>query len=110
MATAIKKRDAVKEYNFSWEAKDKKGKAVKGDMIAASEAVVAATLRRQSLLVTKVRKQRSLQKGKVTSKDITLFTRQLSTMMKAGVPLLQAFDIVGKGHSKPCRAKTIAGY
>ncbi|MDP2827841.1 MAG: type II secretion system F family protein [Sulfuricellaceae bacterium] len=107
MATAIKKRDAVKEYNFSWEAKDKKGKAVKGDMVAASEAVVAATLRRQSLLVTKVKKQRSFRKGKITSKDISLFTRQLSTMMKAGVPLLQAFDIVGKGHSNPAVQKLL---
>lgn len=107
MATATKKRDAVKEYPFSWEAKDKKGKVVKGDMIAASEAVVAATLRRQSLLVTKVKKQRSLSKGKVTSKDITLFTRQLSTMMKAGVPLLQAFDIVGKGHANPAVQKLL---
>jgi type IV pilus assembly protein PilC len=107
MATATKKRDAVKEYTFSWEAKDKKGKIIKGDMIAASEAVVSATLRRQSLLVTKVKKQRSLSKGKVTSKDITLFTRQLSTMMKAGVPLLQAFDIVGKGHSNPAVQKLL---
>lgn len=107
MAITTKKRDAVKEYPFAWEAKDKKGKIIKGDMIAASEAVVAATLRRQNLLVTKVKKQRSLSKGKVTAKDITLFTRQLSTMMKAGVPLLQAFDIVGKGHSNPAVQKLL---
>lgn len=107
MAITAKKRDAVKEYPYAWEAKDKKGKLIKGDMIAASEAVVAATLRRQSLLVTKVKKQRSLSKGKVTAKDISLFTRQLSTMMKAGVPLLQAFDIVGKGHSNPAVQKLL---
>jgi type IV pilus assembly protein PilB len=70
-----------------------------GEMRAGGEALVQATLRRQGVLVTKVKKQSFKRGGKITEKDITLFTRQLATMMKAGVPLLQAFDIVGKGAS-----------
>jgi len=92
----------VKQITFLWEGKDKKGKIIKGEIRASGEAVVNATLRRQGITVTKVKKQSSFtSKGKITEKDITLFTRQLATMMKAGVPLLQAFDIVGKGHSNP---------
>lgn len=92
----------VKQMTFLWEGKDKKGKIIKGEIRASGEAVVNATLRRQGITVTKVKKQSSFaSKGKITEKDITLFTRQLATMMKSGVPLLQAFDIVGKGHSNP---------
>jgi type IV pilus assembly protein PilC len=103
MATAAGalRREAVKEAIFQWEGRDKSGKSVKGEMRASGEAVVNATLRRQGINVTKVRKQRLAGGKKVTEKDIALFTRQLATMMKAGVPLLQAFDIVGKGHSNP---------
>src|SRR5512134_1273292 len=103
MATAAGalRRDAVKEMIFQWEGRDKSGKSVKGEMRASGEAVVNATLRRQGINVTKVRKQRLAGGKKVTEKDIALFTRQMATMMKAGVPLLQAFDIVGKGHSNP---------
>ncbi|MGZ8258517.1 MAG: type II secretion system F family protein, partial [Methylotenera sp.] len=92
---------ATKEVTYSWEGKDKKGKAVKGEMRATGDSFVNATLRRQGIVVTKVKKQNTLfaSKGRVSDKDITLFTRQLATMMKAGVPLLQSFDIVGKGHS-----------
>src|SRR5574340_1685982 len=99
MATAAAAVAAAKskEVTFSWEGKDKAGKTVRGDMRASSETVVSATLRRQGILVGKVRKQRKGLGGKVTEKDISLFTRQLATMMKAGVPLLQSFDIVGKG-------------
>lgn len=98
-----------KQSVFLWEGKDRKGKVVKGEMRANGEAVVNATLRRQGIAVTKVKKQSSLRiKGKVSDKDITLFTRQLATMMKAGVPLLQAFDIVGKGHHNPAVAKLLA--
>lgn len=111
MATAAlkrgSKRDAVKEYIFLWEGKDRSGKQVKGEMRASGENVVNATLRRQGILVTKVRKQRVGGRKKITEKDITLFTRQLATMMKAGVPLLQAFDIVGKGHSNPSVSKLL---
>ncbi len=99
---------ATKQITYVWEGKDKKGKSIKGEMRAAGESFVSATLRRQGITVTKVKKQSSFaSKGKITDKDITLFTRQLATMMKAGVPLLQAFDIVGKGHSNPAVAKLL---
>ena len=99
---------ANKQITYIWEGKDKKGKVIKGEMRAAGDSFVSATLRRQGITVTKVKKQSAFaNKGKVTDKDITLFTRQLATMMKAGVPLLQAFDIVGKGHSNPAVAKLL---
>jgi type IV pilus assembly protein PilC len=103
MATAAGalRREAVKESVFTWEGRDKAGKTVKGEMRASGPHVVLATLRRQGINVGKVRKQRLAGGKKVTEKDIALFTRQMATMMKAGVPLLQAFDIVGKGHSNP---------
>ncbi|MCB5188465.1 type II secretion system F family protein [Methylobacillus caricis] len=98
----------TKEVTYSWEGTDKKGKRVKGEMKASGEAFVKATLRRQGINVLKVSKQRGFKSGgKVTDKDVTLFTRQLATMMKAGVPLLQAFDIVGKGHSNPAVSKLL---
>jgi type IV pilus assembly protein PilC len=98
----------TKQITYNWEGKDKKGKVIKGEMRAAGESFVSATLRRQGITVTKVKKQSGFaKKGKITDKDITLFTRQLATMMKAGVPLLQAFDIVGKGHSNPAVAKLL---
>lgn len=106
MAANIK---ATKELTYVWEGKDRKGKVVKGELKATGESYVNATLRRQGITVTKVKKQSGLGvKGKVKEKDITLFTRQLATMMKAGVPLLQAFDIVGKGHSNAAVAKLLA--
>ena len=99
---------ATKEITYLWEGKDKKGKVIKGEMKAASEAFVNSSLRRQGVTVTKVKKQSSFSsKGRVSEKDITLFTRQLATMMKSGVPLLQSFDIVGKGHSNPAVAKLL---
>jgi len=99
---------ASKQITYVWEGKDKKGKVIKGEMRAAGESFVNATLRRQGITVTKVKKQSGFsKKGKVTDKDISLFTRQLATMMKSGVPLLQAFDIVGKGHSNPAVAKLL---
>jgi type IV pilus assembly protein PilC len=99
---------ATKQTTYIWEGKDKKGKVIKGEMRAAGDSFVSATLRRQGITVTKVKKQSAFaSKGKITDKDITLFTRQLATMMKAGVPLLQAFDIVGKGHSNPAVAKLL---
>ncbi len=99
---------ATKQITYLWEGKDKKGKVIKGEMRAAGESFVSATLRRQGITVTKVKKQSGFaKKGRITDKDITLFTRQLATMMKAGVPLLQAFDIVGKGHSNPAVSKLL---
>jgi type IV pilus assembly protein PilC len=106
MAANVK---ATKEVTYVWEGKDRKGKVVKGELKATGESYVNATLRRQGITVTKVKKQSGLAaKGKIKEKDITLFTRQLATMMKSGVPLLQAFDIVGKGHSNPAVAKLLA--
>ncbi|MFV1922386.1 MAG: type II secretion system F family protein [Methylotenera sp.] len=99
---------ASKQITYLWEGKDKKGKVVKGEMRANGDSFVKATLRRQGINVTKIKKQSSFsKKGKVSDKDITLFTRQLATMMKSGVPLLQAFDIVGKGHNNPAVAKLL---
>lgn len=100
MATAAKK---VKDATFQWEGMDKRGKKVKGQLQAGGEAMVNAQLRKQGITVTKVKKQSTLFSGgkRITDKDITLFTRQLATMMKAGVPLLQSFEIVGRGHSNP---------
>jgi type IV pilus assembly protein PilC len=105
MATAVAK--GAKEFNFAWEGRDKAGKTVRGELRASGDAVVNATLRRQGIMVTKVKKQSFKKGGKVSDKDITLFTRQLATMMKAGVPLLQSFDIVGKGHSNPAVSRLL---
>jgi type IV pilus assembly protein PilC len=87
----------VKEFNFVWEGKDKSGKVMRGEVRAASLAVASTTLRRQGILPIKVKKQTFRRGGKVSEKDIAIFTRQMATMMKSGVPLLQSFDIVGKG-------------
>jgi type IV pilus assembly protein PilC len=97
----------VKENVYAWEGKDKSGKTVRGELRAGGEAVVNVTLRRQGVMVTKIKKKVYRSGKKITGKDIALFTRQLATMMKAGVPLLQSFDIVGKGHSNPSMAKLI---
>jgi type IV pilus assembly protein PilC len=106
-ATAAVGRDKPKEFNWVWEGRDRQGKMTKGEMRATGEAVVKSTLRRQGIQVLKIKKARAGMGGKVTDKDITLFTRQLATMMKAGVPLLQSFDIVGKGHANPAVAKLL---
>ena len=100
MATAVAARSA-KEMVFEWEGRDKNGKVVRGEIRAGGEAAVSASLRRQGILLTKVKKRRSTGGRSVKQKDIALFTRQLATMMKAGVPLLQAFDIVGRGATNP---------
>ena len=107
MATATaaaRTKQAIKEFSYSWEGRDKQGKMVRGDLRATGEAVVKSTLRRQGIQVVKVKRVRQ-GGGKITEKDITLFTRQLATMMKAGVPLLQAFDIVAKGSTNASVAK-----
>jgi type IV pilus assembly protein PilC len=108
-ATAAAKaaKGGVKEYTFLWEGKDKAGKVVRGEMRAHGTALVNATLRRQGILVNKVKRQRIRRGGSVSEKDLALFTRQLATMMKAGVPLLQSFEIVGKGAANPAVAKLI---
>lgn len=107
MATNPKKTSQVKEQLYAWEGKDKQGKAVKGEIRAAGEAIVNATLRRQGVMVTKLKKKSYSSGKKITEKDIALFTRQLATMMKAGVPLLQSFDIVGRGHANASVSKLL---
>jgi type IV pilus assembly protein PilC len=106
-AAAVRKAPGVKEFNFTWVGTDKANKTVRGEMKATGEAQVNATLRRQGIKVVEVKKQKLGRGGSITDKDITLFTRQLATMMKSGVPLLQAFDIVGKGHSNGAVARLL---
>ncbi|MBP6709872.1 MAG: type II secretion system F family protein [Propionivibrio sp.] len=107
LAKPAKRGQEAKEFTFLWTGKNKAGKTVKGEQRATSEAVVNATLRRQGILVSKVSKQTFKRGGTVTEKDIALFTRQLATMMKSGVPLLQTFDIVGRGHDNPAVGKLL---
>jgi len=90
-----------KESQYQWEGKDKSGKLVKGEIRAVGDAVAATQLRRLGINVTSIKKTRSGGGKKITEKDLTLFTRQLAVMMKSGVPLLQSFDIVSKGHHNP---------
>lgn len=95
----------IKEISYAWEGKDRCGKIVKGEIRAASTEIVTSMLRRQGIRTTHIRKIRP--NGSITDKDITLFTRQLAALMKSGVPLLQAFDIVAKGHSNPAMGKLL---
>ena len=105
MATAAS-RD-IKEFVFEWEGKDRHGKTVRGEVRAVGENQVQATLRRQGVLPTKIKKRKMRSGKKIKPKDIALFTRQMATMMKAGVPLLQAFDIVGRGNANPSVTKLL---
>ena len=107
MATAAKKS---KLDAYTWEGTDKQGKKVKGEMESASVAFVNATLRRQGINPVKVQKRRAAlfkTKKKITAKDVAIFTRQLATMLVAGIPIAQAFDIVGKGHENPSMQELI---
>jgi type IV pilus assembly protein PilC len=103
-AKAASVRKPVEAY-FHWEGRDRTGKTLRGEMKAGGQNVVMTTLRRQGITVIKVKKQRKARGGRVKEKDITLFTRQLATMMRAGVPLLQSFEIVAKGCENPAVAK-----
>ncbi|WP_028448423.1 type II secretion system F family protein [Chitinibacter tainanensis] len=107
MATTRSKSPAVKEFTFRWEGKDRTNKIVKGEMRASGESVVKSTLRRQGINVTSVKRVRLGAGRKITDLDITMFTRQLATMLKSGVPLLTAFDIVAKGHGNPSVTKLL---
>ena len=100
MATAAAAKK-FKDIVFEWEGKDKNGKTVRGEMRAGGEAMVGASLRRQGILVNKVKKRRLSGGKSIKQKDIAVFTRQLSTMMRAGVPLIQSFDIVARGSTNP---------
>jgi type IV pilus assembly protein PilC len=101
---------AIKNDTFAWEGTDKKGKKVKGESNASNPAMVKADLRRQGIKPVKVRKKSALfsaKKKKIIPKDIAIFMRQLSTMMGAGVPLVQSFEIIGKGHENPSMQELI---
>ena len=100
-ATASAASRRIKDIVFEWEGKDKNGKPVRGEMRAGGEAMVSASLRRQGVMVSKVKKRRMSGGKKIKQKDIAVFTRQLSTMMRAGVPLIQSFDIVARGSTNP---------
>ena len=103
------KPEADKNLVFAWEGKDRAGKVVAGEIPAKDEATVRADLRRQGITPSKIRKKSKGLGGKkkITPKDVTVFSRQLATMMSAGVPLVQAFDIVGRGHDNPAMAEMI---
>ena len=98
---ATDKSKAIKESVFEWEGKDRNGKQVRGETRAAGENQVKAALRRQGVMPSKIKKRRMSAGRSIKPKDMAIFTRQLATMMKAGVPLLQAFDIVGRGNPNP---------
>ncbi|MDO8318165.1 type II secretion system F family protein [Rhodoferax sp.] len=98
---ATEKTKTIKEFVYEWEGKDRNGKQVRGEMRAGGENQVRAALRRQGVLPVKVKKRRTSAGKAIKPKDMAIFTRQLATMMKAGVPLLQAFDIVGRGNPNP---------
>ncbi len=100
---------AIRQAPFTWEGTDRAGKKVKGKTVAVNEAAVRSELRRQGVVATRVRKQSTLfqRQGKVTAGDIAIFSRQMATMMSAGIPLVQSFDIIGAGHENPAMQKLI---
>ena len=100
-------RAPARETLFTWEGRDKTGKIVRGEMRAGGESVVAASLRRRGVLATKIKKQTFSRGKKISEKDLAIFTRQLSTMLRAGVPLMQCFDIVARGHGNPSMARLL---
>ncbi len=102
--------EAAKQYPFSWVGKDPKGATLKGSLMAVNEAAVRSSLRRQGLVPVTIRRQSTLfqKRSKVTSADIAVFSRQLSTMLQAGIPLVQAFDIVATGHENPGMQKLLS--
>jgi type IV pilus assembly protein PilC len=105
MATSAPNKST--EVLYEWEGKDRNGRTIKGEMRAGGENQVQASLRRQGVLATKIRKRRMLGGRSIKPKELAIFTRQLATMMKAGVPLLQAFDIVGRGNPNPSVSKLL---
>ena len=100
---------AGKQFPFIWEGKDKKGNRVKGRGLAKDELEMRSDLRRQGIAATRIRKESQLFKreGKVTAEDIAIFSRQLATMLTAGIPMVQAFEIIGVGHDKPAMQKLV---
>ena len=106
-AVSRSKSKDVKEFVYEWVGKDRNGKPVKGEVRASGENQVQASLRRQGIFPTKIKKRRMRSGRSIKPKDLAIFTRQLATMMKAGVPLLQAFDIVGRGNPNPSVTKLL---
>jgi type IV pilus assembly protein PilC len=101
-------RTIKRDVAFNWEGKDKRGQRVKGKSLAPDEQALRAELRRQGVAPSRIRKQRQIRSGgKVNAGDIAIFSRQLATMIAAGIPLVQAFEIVGNGHEKPAMQKLI---
>lgn len=96
-----------RDIPFAWEGKDKRGTRVKGKSLAPDEQTLRAELRRQGVAASRIRKQRQRTGGRVNPGDIAVFSRQLSTMLAAGIPLVQAFEIVGNGHDKPSMQRLI---
>jgi type IV pilus assembly protein PilC len=97
-----------RDIPFAWEGRDKRGARIKGKSLAPDEQTLRAELRRQGVAPSRIRKQRQGRKGgKVNAGDIAVFSRQLSTMLAAGIPLVQAFEIVGNGSDKPSMQKLI---
>src|SRR5258706_3227307 len=101
MATAVAVKHNIRELVFEWEGKDKNGKIVRGEMRAGGEAMVSASLRRQGILTTKVKKRRLSGGKSIKQKDIAIFKRQLGTMMKSGVPPIQSVGNVDRGRHYP---------
>ena len=100
---------AIKDTPFTWEGTDSNGKKISGKSLAASEAAVRAELRRKGVAASKVRKQSTLfkKKGSVKAEDICIFSRQLATMLAAGIPLVQSFDIIGNGNDNPAMQRLV---
>jgi type IV pilus assembly protein PilC len=106
---AISATAGKKETQFLWEGKDKRGNKVRGKSLAANEAALRADLRRQGVAATRVKTPSSAFRsgGKILAQDIAVFARQLATMMSAGIPMVQAFEIIGNGHEKPAMQKLV---
>src|SRR6186713_3673114 len=112
MATAVATptaRGVKRDMPYSWAGMDKKGNRVSGKSLAPDETALRADLRRQGIAVSRIKKQAQAFKsgGKVTAEDIAVFSRQLATMLAAGIPLVQSFEIVGNGNDKPAMQKLI---
>jgi len=105
-AAAVK----IKEYVFAWEGVDRKGARIKGISEGPSESYIKTQLRKQGINPVRVRKQSSLfgkRKKSISGQDIAIFSRQLATMMEAGIPLVQSLEIVGRGHANPAMGEMI---
>lgn len=105
--------DSNEQIDFTWKGKDKQGKVISGEIAAYSETVGRAELRRQGIRIISIKKKSKplFSKGKaaIGTKDIAIFARQLATMLESGVPLVQSFDIIGKGHENPSMSELLLG-